>query len=119
MCLLQLFQCVATLSTFYWRSSEESVEGDHPYKAPVLESRGTVSRADQIQGMLLRKNSVTTILSFFIQINAANKTDSSSSFKSITVVLLIAMVILTSTGCLQHVYMQNLREIKPQQLNSS
>ncbi|XP_068144575.1 uncharacterized protein beat-IIIc [Drosophila tropicalis] len=46
-------KCVASLSTFYWRSNEESVEGDRPQKAPVLESRETVyasnSRADPVQ----------------------------------------------------------------------
>ncbi|EDV30941.1 uncharacterized protein Dana_GF15111, isoform A [Drosophila ananassae] len=46
-------KCVASLSTLYWRSNEESVEGDRPQKAPVLESRETVfasnSRADPVQ----------------------------------------------------------------------
>ncbi|XP_016964453.1 uncharacterized protein LOC108034159 isoform X2 [Drosophila biarmipes] len=46
-------KCIAELSTLYWRSNEESVEGDRPQKAPVLESRETVfasnSRADPVQ----------------------------------------------------------------------
>ncbi|XP_034473995.1 uncharacterized protein LOC117781357 [Drosophila innubila] len=48
-------KCVAALSTFYWRSNEESVEGDRPQKAPVLESResdsafASNSRADPVQ----------------------------------------------------------------------
>ncbi|XP_020809178.1 uncharacterized protein LOC110184873, partial [Drosophila serrata] len=46
-------KCIASLSTLYWRSNEESVEGDRPQKAPVLESRETVyasnSRADPVQ----------------------------------------------------------------------
>ncbi|XP_017086679.1 uncharacterized protein LOC108118467 isoform X2 [Drosophila eugracilis] len=46
-------KCVAELSTLYWRSNEESVEGDRPQKAPALESRETVyasnSRADPVQ----------------------------------------------------------------------
>ncbi|ALC39735.1 beat-IIIc, partial [Drosophila busckii] len=48
-------KCVASLSTFYWRSNEESVEGDRPQKAPVLESResesafASNSRADPVQ----------------------------------------------------------------------
>lgn len=48
-------QCLATIATVYWRSNEESVEGDKQQKAPVLESRETVppgSRADRVQGML-------------------------------------------------------------------
>lgn len=46
-------QCLATIATVYWRSNEESVEGDKQQKAPVLESRETVppgSRADRVQG---------------------------------------------------------------------
>ena len=43
-------KCLATIATVYWRSNEESVEGDKPQKAPVLESRETVpaskSKAD-------------------------------------------------------------------------
>ncbi|GFG37429.1 hypothetical protein Cfor_07163, partial [Coptotermes formosanus] len=46
-------KCLATIATVYWRSNEESVEGDKPQKAPVLESRETVapgkSRADRVQ----------------------------------------------------------------------
>lgn len=49
------FQCLATIATVYWRSNEESVEGDKQQKAPVLESRETVppsgSRADRVQGI--------------------------------------------------------------------
>uniref|UniRef100_A0A1B0DBD4 CD80-like immunoglobulin C2-set domain-containing protein n=1 Tax=Phlebotomus papatasi TaxID=29031 RepID=A0A1B0DBD4_PHLPP len=48
-------QCLATIEDVYWRTNEESVEGDKPQKAPVLESRETVppsnSRADRVQGM--------------------------------------------------------------------
>ncbi|XP_055386210.1 uncharacterized protein LOC129615151 [Condylostylus longicornis] len=46
-------KCVARLSSIYWRSNEESVEGDRPQRAPALESRETVyasnSRADPVQ----------------------------------------------------------------------
>ncbi|XP_037039959.1 uncharacterized protein LOC119076970 isoform X2 [Bradysia coprophila] len=45
-------KCLATIATVYWRSNEESVEGDKQQKAPVLESRETVppgSRADRVQ----------------------------------------------------------------------
>lgn len=49
-----MFQCLATIASVYWRSNEESVEGDRPQKAPVLESRETAyasnSRADRVQG---------------------------------------------------------------------
>jgi len=48
-------KCLATIATVYWKSNEESVEGDKPQKAPVLESRETVppgkSRADRVQGV--------------------------------------------------------------------
>ena len=54
-------KCLATIATVYWRSNEESVEGDKPQKAPVLESRETVppskSRADRVQG----KNAIVFI----------------------------------------------------------
>ncbi|KAJ9582810.1 hypothetical protein L9F63_022851 [Diploptera punctata] len=47
-------KCLATIATVYWRSNEESVEGDKPQRAPVLESRETVtpskSRVDRVQG---------------------------------------------------------------------
>lgn len=46
-------QCLATISTVYWKSNEESVEGDKPQKAPMLESRKAVAantRADRVQG---------------------------------------------------------------------
>ncbi|KAF2904250.1 hypothetical protein ILUMI_01925 [Ignelater luminosus] len=46
-------KCSATIATIYWRSNEESVEGERPIRASVLESRGTVapagSRADRVQ----------------------------------------------------------------------
>lgn len=32
-------KCLATIATIFWKSNEESVEGDRPQKAPVLESR--------------------------------------------------------------------------------
>lgn len=49
-------KCLATIATLYLRSNEESVEGERPPRASVLESRGTVSpvstgsRADRVQG---------------------------------------------------------------------
>ncbi|XP_055597730.1 uncharacterized protein LOC129747504 [Uranotaenia lowii] len=46
-------KCLAMISTVYWKSNEESVEGDKPQKAPMLESRKAVvsnSRADRVQG---------------------------------------------------------------------
>jgi len=36
-------KCLATIDTLYWRTNEQSVEGDRPQKAPVLESRETYS----------------------------------------------------------------------------
>lgn len=48
-------KCLATIATVYLVSNEESVEGERPQKASVLESRGTAapasgSRADRVQG---------------------------------------------------------------------
>uniref|UniRef100_A0A182TND3 Ig-like domain-containing protein n=1 Tax=Anopheles melas TaxID=34690 RepID=A0A182TND3_9DIPT len=46
-------KCLATISTVYWKSNEESVEGEKLQKAPTLESRRAVSadsRADRVQG---------------------------------------------------------------------
>lgn len=48
-----LDQCLATIASVYWRSNEESVEGDKQPKSPVLEARETSSpgsRADRVQG---------------------------------------------------------------------
>ncbi|XP_058120785.1 uncharacterized protein LOC131282874 [Anopheles ziemanni] len=45
-------KCLATISTVYWKSNEESVEGEKIQKAPMLESRRAVSsdtRADRVQ----------------------------------------------------------------------
>ncbi|KAL3266480.1 hypothetical protein HHI36_010650, partial [Cryptolaemus montrouzieri] len=46
-------KCLATIATVYLKSNEESVEGERPLRASVLESRGTVapagSRADRVQ----------------------------------------------------------------------
>ncbi|KAH8366482.1 hypothetical protein KR084_010821, partial [Drosophila pseudotakahashii] len=77
-------KCIAELSTLYWRSNEESVEGDRPQKAPVLESRETVyasnSRADPVQGTSYRELFVTKILSLlFVHPNAASSTAPSPS----------------------------------------
>ncbi|XP_058059668.1 uncharacterized protein LOC131210436 [Anopheles bellator] len=45
-------KCLATISTVYWKSNEESVELDKPQKAPILESRksglSSVTRADRV-----------------------------------------------------------------------
>lgn len=52
-----LRQCLATISTVYWKSNEESVEGEKIQKAPMLESRRAVSsdtRADRVQGKYTR-----------------------------------------------------------------
>ncbi|XP_035916462.1 uncharacterized protein LOC118514063 [Anopheles stephensi] len=45
-------KCLATISTVYWKSNEESVEGEKQQKAPMLESRRAGSgdtRADRVQ----------------------------------------------------------------------
>uniref|UniRef100_A0A182W9N2 Ig-like domain-containing protein n=1 Tax=Anopheles minimus TaxID=112268 RepID=A0A182W9N2_9DIPT len=45
-------KCLATISTVYWKSNEESMEGEKAQKAPMLESRrgGTNDmRADRVQ----------------------------------------------------------------------
>ncbi|XP_063912347.1 uncharacterized protein LOC135129166 [Zophobas morio] len=52
-------KCVASIESVYSRSNEESVEGERPQRASVLESRGTVapagSRADRVQAAGSRK----------------------------------------------------------------
>ncbi|XP_050320469.1 uncharacterized protein LOC126753249 isoform X1 [Bactrocera neohumeralis] len=102
-------KCVASLSTLYWRSNEESVEGDRPQKAPVLESRETVyasnSRADPVQGMSLREIFVTKILSFFIQPNAASKTDSHLVAHAPSLLLLLLVATAVASGCLEQLHM--------------
>uniref|UniRef100_A0A182MNW7 Ig-like domain-containing protein n=1 Tax=Anopheles culicifacies TaxID=139723 RepID=A0A182MNW7_9DIPT len=44
-------KCLATISTVYWKSNEESMEGEKVQKAPMLESRRATSdtRADRVQ----------------------------------------------------------------------
>ncbi|XP_033164889.1 uncharacterized protein LOC117144032 isoform X1 [Drosophila mauritiana] len=93
-------KCIAELSTVYWRCNEESVEGDRPQKAPVLESRETVyasnSRADPVQGTSYRELFVTKILSLlFVQTNAASSTGSAPSTPSTPLVLLpVALAVM-------------------------
>ncbi|KAH8413181.1 hypothetical protein KR009_008649, partial [Drosophila setifemur] len=98
-------KCVASLSNLYWRSNEESVEGDRPQKAPVLESRETVyasnSRADPVQGTSYREQFVTKILSFFfVQPNAASSVAPPPKAPTPLVLLLVALAvaILASTA---------------------
>ncbi len=49
-------KCLATISSIYWKSNEESVEGEKQSKPPVLEIKRTdktdddKSRADRVQG---------------------------------------------------------------------
>lgn len=49
-------KCLATISSIYWKSNEESVEGEKQPKPPVLEIKRTnemdddKSRADRVQG---------------------------------------------------------------------
>ncbi|KAG8317276.1 hypothetical protein J6590_031409 [Homalodisca vitripennis] len=45
-------KCLATIATVYWNSNEESVEGEKPYKPPVMEVKDT-SRADRVQAALI------------------------------------------------------------------
>ncbi|XP_054264849.1 uncharacterized protein LOC128987838 [Macrosteles quadrilineatus] len=45
-------KCLATISTIYWNSNEESVEGEKPQRSPAMEVKETTnrSRADRVQG---------------------------------------------------------------------
>ncbi|XP_058826394.1 uncharacterized protein LOC131686185 isoform X2 [Topomyia yanbarensis] len=81
-------KCLATISTVYWKSNEESVEGDKPQKAPMLESRKAVAsntRADRVQANSSapsvnssRSTLLATILGLLI-IRLASFTSSGSS----------------------------------------
>lgn len=50
-------QCLATIASIYWKSNEESVEGDRPIRTPIsspIESRSgppSSSTADRVQGL--------------------------------------------------------------------
>ncbi|KAL5280669.1 hypothetical protein ACFFRR_004592 [Megaselia abdita] len=59
-------KCVARMFSMYWRSNEESVQGDRPLKAPVLESRETVvernSRAESVKASSTRTIYVSSLL---------------------------------------------------------
>ncbi|XP_043065344.1 uncharacterized protein LOC122320864 isoform X1 [Drosophila ficusphila] len=95
-------KCIAELSSLYWRSNEESVEGDRPQKAPVLESRETVyasnSRADPVQGTSYRELFVTKILSLlFVHPNAASSTAPPPSTSAPFVLLLVALAVVVAT----------------------
>lgn len=88
------FQCVARMFSMYWRSNEESVQGDRPLKAPVLESRETVvernSRAESVKGTSLMDSFVLLANNIFYD-NAA------SSTTSIYATSLLYLVVLSST----------------------
>ncbi|KAH8283097.1 hypothetical protein KR054_012062, partial [Drosophila jambulina] len=95
-------KCIASLSTLYWRSNEESVEGDRPQKAPVLESRETVyasnSRADPVQGTSYRELFVTKILSFlFVHPNAASSAAPPFAVPAPLVLLLVSLAVAVAT----------------------
>lgn len=49
-----ILQCLATIATVYWKSNEESVEGDKPQRSQVIRSRESTykadSRADRVRG---------------------------------------------------------------------
>ncbi|KAH8323304.1 hypothetical protein KR067_004869, partial [Drosophila pandora] len=94
-------KCVASLSTLYWRSNEESVEGDRPQKAPVLESRETVfasnSRADPVQGTSYREQFVTKILSLFVHPNAASSASPRTSGPISLAMVLVALAVAVVT----------------------
>ncbi|KAH8278036.1 hypothetical protein KR026_004211, partial [Drosophila bipectinata] len=94
-------KCVASLSTLYWRSNEESVEGDRPQKAPVLESRETVfasnSRADPVQGTSYRELFVTKILSLFVHPNAASSASPSPSGPTTLALLMVALAVAVAS----------------------
>ncbi|XP_017086678.1 uncharacterized protein LOC108118467 isoform X1 [Drosophila eugracilis] len=95
-------KCVAELSTLYWRSNEESVEGDRPQKAPALESRETVyasnSRADPVQGTSYRELFVTKILSLlFVHPNAASSTAPPQSTPAPLLLLLVALAVVVAS----------------------
>ncbi|XP_023014611.1 beaten path IIIc [Leptinotarsa decemlineata] len=63
-------KCLATIASLYLVSNEESVEGERPLKAAVLESRGTAapsgSRADRVQAASSRTTSHNSHASFLL-----------------------------------------------------
>lgn len=56
-----LSQCLATIASIYWKTNEESVEGEKAVRTPIsapIESRSvppSSSKADRVQGLLRRK----------------------------------------------------------------
>ncbi|CAO1334690.1 unnamed protein product [Diamesa serratosioi] len=77
-------KCLATIESIYWKSNEESVEGDRPQRAPVLESRETVppnsnSRADRVQAS--NSSEKTSIIIHSILIELLLVTISSTFFR--------------------------------------
>lgn len=54
-------KCLATIATVYWKTNEESVEGEKAQKSPAMEVKDTnKSRADRVQGIVL--TAIFTIL---------------------------------------------------------
>lgn len=55
--LYSISQCLATIASIYWKSNEESVEGERPLRTPIsspIESRSgapSSSTADRVQGL--------------------------------------------------------------------
>lgn len=53
----QIVQCLATIATVYWKSNEESVEGERGQRPQVIRPRESTyagsSRADRVRGMVL------------------------------------------------------------------
>lgn len=56
---LSIKQCLATIASIYWKTNEESVEGERPLRTPIsspIESRSvpnSSSKADRVQGKLI------------------------------------------------------------------
>ncbi|XP_044742188.1 uncharacterized protein LOC123303108 [Chrysoperla carnea] len=58
-------KCLATIATVYWKSNEESVEGDRPIRAPVREivQAPSNSRADRVQASTTNDSSDSSRIS--------------------------------------------------------
>ncbi|XP_046421833.1 uncharacterized protein [Neodiprion pinetum] len=64
-------KCLATIATVYWKSNEQSIEGDKPVKAPAMESRETRAQGHTHAEHILASSGRTTIESCLVLVTAA------------------------------------------------
>ena len=99
-------KCLASISSVYWKTNEESIEGEKQHRPPVLGVKGSggndldndASRADRVQGEFSAKIFNFISKSLARKISSTSRECSASPFingKNLFVVFLF----LASNGC--------------------